>query len=500
MTDDFLEALTARERFAPDDDAVRRSLTSGLKRRRARRRWVAVAAAAVAVLLVGGTTAVLTSGRTAEPSPIVRPVGTTAPTTTAGRTTSMGSPFSKVSTVAPPAIASRAPMTAGSLAVTVPTTGPSAARFTQGRWSTAPTAPIPDRQSAASAWTGSEMLVWGGSGPLGLRADGASYDPVSQKWTALPASGMSARKPATSVWTGTSWFVWGSASGTSQAPATDGAWYTPASGRWTPVPTSPVRRYTQAVALWTGSEVLLLTAEIGSQGGAPVIHLVSLDPKSGSWSDGPDLVLPHGHPVNYFSAVATDRSIVVWSMWSLVTRLSANSDQIGSGVDRFVFDPTSVQWSVGGPIATRQTFDGPVWTGHSVVSSPSGSWCVGCSTPFQILPIGFVFDPGTGQTTAMNKGPLDVSDPTWSWTGSGILAASAVADPLNARPWQLPMLAFWDAATGTWHELPKGPMGFVSTSISASAWTGTQLVLWGDVRSKDGKTTAGGLTFTPAAD
>ena len=69
------------------------------------------------------------------------------------------------------------------------------------------------RGSAAghvAVWTGTQMIVWGGTTSQGVTADGAAYDPRTDTWTALDeANAPSARYGHVAVWDGTELIVWG---------------------------------------------------------------------------------------------------------------------------------------------------------------------------------------------------------------------------------------------------------------------------------------------------
>ena len=61
-------------------------------------------------------------------------------------------------------------------------------------------------------WTGSEMIIWGGSNGTGLNT-GGRYDPSIDTWTATSTTNApSARGSHTLVWTGTEMIVWGATS------------------------------------------------------------------------------------------------------------------------------------------------------------------------------------------------------------------------------------------------------------------------------------------------
>jgi N-acetylneuraminic acid mutarotase len=74
-------------------------------------------------------------------------------------------------------------------------------------------APLPEgRVGQAAVWTGKQLLVWGGQilrhGKLVPTRTGLSYDPVRNRWTSIGASPIAGPQPK-AVWTGTSMIVWG---------------------------------------------------------------------------------------------------------------------------------------------------------------------------------------------------------------------------------------------------------------------------------------------------
>jgi hypothetical protein len=78
-------------------------------------------------------------------------------------------------------------------------------------WSPTSTTGAPSQRTRHTAvWTGTEMVIWGGSGPGAYLGDGAAYDPVGDTWRPLTAGFLpSARSDHTAVWTGTAMIVWG---------------------------------------------------------------------------------------------------------------------------------------------------------------------------------------------------------------------------------------------------------------------------------------------------
>jgi hypothetical protein len=151
-----------------------------------------------------------------------------------------------------------------------------------GRWKPVPASPIGGRSSAAAAWTGEEVLVWGGWDRRGPVGDGAAYDPVDRSWRVLPDAPLGSRDPAASVWTGTELIVWGDAS--RSAKVVDGAAYDPAANEWRTLPPAPFA-LNQASAVWTGHEMIVFGALLDGNNASATKHARGLayDPEANSW-------------------------------------------------------------------------------------------------------------------------------------------------------------------------------------------------------------------------
>jgi N-acetylneuraminic acid mutarotase len=97
-------------------------------------------------------------------------------------------------------------------------------------------APTP-RQGHRAVWTGSSMLVWGGSRSQGTLYTGGRYDPATDSWlpTAIDGAPQS-REFFTAVWTGNFMVVWGGVSSDypySPFPLNTGGRYDPLTDSWT---------------------------------------------------------------------------------------------------------------------------------------------------------------------------------------------------------------------------------------------------------------------------
>jgi N-acetylneuraminic acid mutarotase len=130
-------------------------------------------------------------------------------------------------------------------------------------WTTTSTTNAPAARSGHTAvWTDSEMIVWGGSrdGTSGssFLNTGGRYNPSTNTWSATSITGAPvARIFHTEVWTGSEMIVWGGSLG-GPAPFNTGGRYQPSADSWraTSATNAPIARFNHT-AVWTGSEMIV---------------------------------------------------------------------------------------------------------------------------------------------------------------------------------------------------------------------------------------------------
>ena len=171
------------------------------------------------------------------------------------------------------------------------------------------------RQHHTAVWTGSQMIVWGGSGVAGDLNDGGLYDPVAASWIALPNSlpnAPGARESHTALWTGTQMIVWGGYSATADSLLNDGALYNPVAASWTYISSAlanaPSSRY-QHTAVWTGNEMVVWG---GANGANPLNDGGRYNPSANSWIYLPSAVANTPSPRSGHTAVWTGAEMIVW--------------------------------------------------------------------------------------------------------------------------------------------------------------------------------------------
>jgi len=125
------------------------------------------------------------------------------------------------------------------------------------------------RWRAASVAMGKSVFIWGGSDSSGAVLDsGAIYSPATDSWALVPkdAQTPTARVLASAVWTGSVVVVFGGSDATGATPYNDGAVYDPAKNAWVSIPTAGKAR-SSALAFWDGSRAVFWGG-IGAAGAA----------------------------------------------------------------------------------------------------------------------------------------------------------------------------------------------------------------------------------------
>jgi N-acetylneuraminic acid mutarotase len=118
------------------------------------------------------------------------------------------------------------------------------------------------RAGHVAIWTGTEMIVWGGAVPPfvssrgNVLSDGGAYNPDTNTWRAIEPAPNTGLAGATAAWTGTEMLVWGGYDDTSYSNR--GYRYNPTSDTWQYITTvgAPEPRV-GAGGVWTGKAFAL---------------------------------------------------------------------------------------------------------------------------------------------------------------------------------------------------------------------------------------------------
>jgi Kelch motif len=435
-------------------------------------RRLAACAAIVGIAVVGCGSGSL-HGRSAAESSGVVPLSSSA---------SVVSPSSSAPAASPSASASALNPLAGT-----------AATLIADHWSQLPAAPLAPRINGVVAWTGTHLLVWGGASSwqsdATLFADGASYDPAIKQWTTLPPAPISARTEMGWVWTGTSLVVFGgsgsaSTDGTGD-PLSDGSIYTPSTNSWRKLPAAPLSPRFNPQLLWTGREVLVIGGDPPNLPIGPgyAAGEAAYDPSTNRWRELPPMPSTPGHEVRHLRAMVTDRGVYVGQLWQHITT-DGDSVELDAGVDFVVYDPAHNTWTKRQTSAATNDdqppgLDGVTVAGDQLLVLPGQGWHGDSSTwPGMLGGHGYRLDLATGTWSAMSAGPIDKTDPIGVWTGSALLEyTGTMTSSLDGGPTTGPgESAVWDPETDVWTALPTAPGGgFGDTAV----WASDRLLEWG---------------------
>ena len=334
-----------------------------------------------------------------------------------------------------------------------------AARLARGHALALPADPVAERlPTAATAWTGRELVVWGGIGDdLVVHADGAAYDPHSERWRALPPAPQRQfleEGNGSAVWTGQELLIWGGmtpVSGTRRVGSLrrgDGLAYDPATRSWRRLASPPRQLQPLArPATWTGRELLVVDADADHQLAGGGLRGGAYDPRTGRWrllAASPRLSA--GWLLDRTVLWAGTR-LLVWSFWSRPTAASrATFNAELDGADLWAYDPAADHWTVlrspsaqVRPLLARASL---AWTGQEVLAVQHNS----VIQPDRAL-FGGRYDPDRDRWTPIATPPRRVTfrSPTaLVWTGAALVADGADAyDPAADRWWRLPAPSDW---------------------------------------------------------
>ena len=352
------------------------------------------------------------------------------------------------------------------------------------------------RSGHTAVWTGSEMIVWGGSVALGVVTNtGGRYDPSTDSWvnsSLTDGSGAnvpSARGNHTAVWTGSEMIVWGGSDGSGLVANTGGR-YHPSTDSWgvsslttgsgASVPAA--RQYQTAV--WTDSEMIVWGGGDGT--GLAINTGGRYDPSTDSWAASS---LTDGSGANV--ATARQNHTAVWSGSEMI--VWGGREGSGSGTNTGGrYDPTTDSWApstlaaASGPnVPTARQYHTAVWTGSEMIVWGGGDESgLGMSS-------GGRYNPSTDSWAAssLTNGaglgvPTGRQYHTAIWTGSEMIiwGGDPFSGPLGS-PVYFNTGGRYDPATDSWAatSLTSGSDANVPAArhYHTAVWTGTEMIVWG---------------------
>ncbi len=357
---------------------------------------------------------------------------------------------------------------------------PSGARYAPATdtWTPLPDAGAPSGRGAHTAvWTGTEMIVWGGTPKFGDPVIGARYNRQTNAWSPMPSSGpYDGRSNHTALWTGTEMIVWG---GYLNGTLDTGERFDPVASTWTSLPTTgaPASRYLHT-AVWTGDAMIVWGGNNGASGAelssGGVFRLSGWAPMS--TVNAPSVRRDH-------TAVWTGTEMIVWG---------GRNNQVSLG-DGGRYDPITDTWRAPpvNPINAPQARSDhrALWTGTQMIVHG------GSDQYNQAIVGGARYDPLSDTWTPTARTPDERSEHTAVWTGSEMIVWGGVRRQLFPKTNNG---AIYDPALDAWQ--PTSLAGVpAARSEHTALWTGNRMVVWGGLLANGQRTNTGGR-YDPVLD
>jgi len=324
----------------------------------------------------------------------------------------------------------------------------STTELSNARWSTLAAAPLAPRVGFASAWTGTELLVWGGAtgggnSPLG---DGAAFDPAKGTWRKLAPGPLGPEAAPQAVWTGNELLIFGNGQ----------AAYDPAADRWRPLPAPPASRGRLLAAVWTGTDAVLFRDDRTA---------ASYALARSAWTRLPDLPVAKG-TITAIDPVEAGGTLLAWARWEWTEHVAPNTITGDAGIDLLAFDPTAPAWEnrsrPGQPAGIQAP---PVWIGDAVFIGAAPAYRGASAGPTPGQP-GVLYHPRSDSYTKVPPGPLDDLAANATWTGDVVIETSAGRDATA-----------WVPGTDIWLQFRATPAAV--DDRSRIFWTGSMLLAYG---------------------
>jgi len=306
-----------------------------------------------------------------------------------------------------------------------------------------------------AVWTGSEMIIWGGTDAISFFDTGGRYNPSTDSWTATSITNApSGRESHTAVWSGSEVIVWGGF-GTFGYSNTGGR-YNPSTDTWAATSTTnaPSGRYNHT-AVWSGSEMIVWggfsTSGYTTTGGR-------YNPSTNTWATTSTTNAPSGRW--FHTDVWSGSEMIVWGGFDGSNNLTTGGR----------YNPSTNTW------AATSTTNAPtgrfshtaVWSGNEMIV-----W--GGYNLSSYFNTGGRYNPNTDSWTATTIANAAVAryNHTAVWRNSEMIiwGGSDGSNVLNTGGRYSPGADSWTAASTT-----NAPSG---REVHTAVWTGSEMIIWG---------------------
>jgi len=336
------------------------------------------------------------------------------------------------------------------------------------------------RQRHTAVWTGTEMIIWGGSANGMQVWTGGRYNPSTDAWLATQGSNSpAARQDHTAVWTGTEMIVWGGYGGfnpSSPEYLASGGRYDPAANRWFSTsldPDVPGGR-SRHTALWTGAEMIVWG---GYNSGVYVNTGGRYDPSTDSWLATSTAASVPGARAGH-SAVWTGTEMIIWGGGD-------GNHYYGSGGR---YDPSMDTWTgnEGSNVPGARSSHTAVWTGaEMIVWGGAGQGNTGGR-----------YNPATDSWSDTSTGancPAGRDSGTAVWTGTEMIVWGGKSGSFAQYG------SRYNPSSDTWTVVSAGANAPRPRYFHTAVWTGTEMIVWGGMINANTTMNDGGR-YNPSTD
>jgi len=323
-------------------------------------------------------------------------------------------------------------------------------------WTPMAPSPLSPREAAASVWTGTEVIIWGGRVGDTALLDGAAYNPSTDTWRPIAPNSWG-HPAAHAVWTGTEMVVLAKNGGAAYDPATD---------TWRDLPRQDGGGGFIA-PVWTGDHLLGVSLDIGAAD-AVGVSVSTLQAAGGQWLQGPSI------DVGGSAFAGTSDYQVVWT---------GNEAIVWDGARHgWAYNPSRGSWRALPELATP---DGRV-TVQSIPVAWQGSMLVLSQSLGGPDGVGIGLERWTERWDDL--GGLDAH--AIDAHAAAVSASDQVLVlPVEGRPVAVHPI------DGTWTPLDDAPIP--DGADRANVWTGDDVVVWGGIDAPSGQPTANGWRWRP---
>jgi N-acetylneuraminic acid mutarotase len=237
-----------------------------------------------------------------------------------------------------------------------------------------------------------------------------AYDPQTNLWRRLPNGGGFGGVLA---WTGRELIAWGG--GCCGEDSSAGYAYNPTTNTWRKLARTPLAPSQAPIGAWSGRELIILVSGLDPAGRpyrASLARAAAYNPTTDTWRR----IAPPPAPRDRATAVWDGRELLL--LGGAVVRQTPQPWPLTRTM--LAYSPRTNRWRRLAPMETGRADFAAVWTGKRLLvwGGQAGTRRLAIQRP----PRGFAYNPGTNRWSRLPQAPLrGRSDPTAVWTGKAMI-------------------------------------------------------------------------------